>query len=143
MRTFATWSALQKHHKAEHPPQCPHPECDGKTFTTPRGLKNHLIVHEEQEGGVEKGKKRMRGRGNKKSKRRVDESATEEDAEETEMEMDASENEARPKKLRLEAPASWKCEFVGCTKTFKSVRPLSLRLTAADDWIGLCQVGAL
>lgn len=69
-RCFGTWSALQKHHKLVHPPICPYPECDNKRFTTARGLRLHLIIHDETNGSKEKGKKRMRGRGNPKSKRK-------------------------------------------------------------------------
>lgn len=69
-RCFGTWSALQKHHKFVHPPICPYPECDNKRFTTARGLRLHLIIHDETNGSKEKGKKRMRGRGNPKSKRK-------------------------------------------------------------------------
>ncbi|SCZ87852.1 BZ3500_MvSof-1268-A1-R1_Chr2-3g05320 [Microbotryum saponariae] len=46
-RQHATWSALQKHTKTVHPPRCHYPECDNKTFTTNRGLRNHIAtIHE-------------------------------------------------------------------------------------------------
>lgn len=43
--SFPTWSALQSHLKSEHPPQCPHDECGGKTFKSAHKLKDHLKVH--------------------------------------------------------------------------------------------------
>ncbi|KDE06418.1 hypothetical protein MVLG_03324 [Microbotryum lychnidis-dioicae p1A1 Lamole] len=46
-RQHTTWSALQKHTKTVHPPRCHYPECDNKTFTTNRGLRNHIAsIHE-------------------------------------------------------------------------------------------------
>ncbi|GAA5970582.1 hypothetical protein JCM3765_006885 [Sporobolomyces pararoseus] len=55
-RQFPLWSHLQKHAKAAHPPTCPYPVCNGKTFTTPRGLKNHLAIHERESAKGEEGK---------------------------------------------------------------------------------------
>ncbi|GAA5895723.1 uncharacterized protein JCM6883_001601 [Sporobolomyces salmoneus] len=55
-RQFPLWSHLQKHTKVAHPPTCPYPACRGKTFTTPRGLKNHLTIHEREAAKGEEGK---------------------------------------------------------------------------------------
>ena len=40
---FATWSALQEHNKTEHPPTCPHAECNGRTFKSNKKLRKHCI----------------------------------------------------------------------------------------------------
>lgn len=51
---FATWSALQEHNKLEHPPTCPHPECDGRIFKSNKKLRKHCIkVHLETIGHTE------------------------------------------------------------------------------------------
>ncbi|GAA5832328.1 hypothetical protein JCM11251_006411 [Rhodosporidiobolus azoricus] len=84
-RQFSTWTLLQRHTKTAHPPTCPHSECRGKTFTTNRGLRNHLALHEgdakgddgedggvtttdaEGEGGrTKKTKQKRRSRGRKR-----------------------------------------------------------------------------
>ncbi|GAA5866370.1 hypothetical protein JCM8547_000756 [Rhodosporidiobolus lusitaniae] len=83
-RQFGTWTLLQRHTKTAHPPTCPYPHCNGKRFTTNRGLRNHLAAHEADEreangdgGGTtteaereEEGDKtvriRKRGRGRKR-----------------------------------------------------------------------------
>ncbi|BGP17767.1 hypothetical protein JCM10213_001731 [Rhodosporidiobolus nylandii] len=67
-RQFATWTLLQKHTKSAHPPTCPHAECRGKTFTTNRGLRNHLALHDEDE--AEKGGTTTDGEGAKKRRKR-------------------------------------------------------------------------
>lgn len=83
-RQFPLWSHLQKHTKIAHPPTCPHPECRGKTFTTTRGLKNHLLIHEREAEKGEEGKdfadptqrsnvKRKRSERRKKKERREQE----------------------------------------------------------------------
>lgn len=59
-RQFGTWSELQRHNKAEHPPTCPYPECNDQVFTNKRGLRNHLASHERRAailaaGGVPRG----------------------------------------------------------------------------------------
>lgn len=42
------WSALQAHIKTEHPPTCPQPECDNRTFKSSARLRDHLKVHEQR-----------------------------------------------------------------------------------------------
>ncbi|GAA6013971.1 hypothetical protein JCM11491_003473 [Sporobolomyces phaffii] len=80
-RQFSVWSHLQKHTKTAHPPTCPYPVCNGKTFTTPRGLKNHLSIHEREDAKGAEGKdfadpsqrssvKRKRSERQKKRERR-------------------------------------------------------------------------
>lgn len=60
---FATWSALQEHNKLEHPPTCPHPECNGRIFRNSKKLRKHCIKFhldtlpqsEEDNGTAEEG----------------------------------------------------------------------------------------
>lgn len=97
-RSFTNWTLLQRHHKQDHPPTCHYPECDGKTFTSARGLRQHLALHDEKERGGEKTRKRMRGRGRKKGKEKAkeggegdddeDEEEDEDDSGDTEMDME-------------------------------------------------------
>ncbi|KXN87363.1 Transcription factor IIIA [Leucoagaricus sp. SymC.cos] len=46
---FPTWSALQNHIRSVHPPTCPHVSCSGRTFTTQKGLRAHMKLHEQRE----------------------------------------------------------------------------------------------
>ncbi|GAA5888654.1 hypothetical protein JCM6882_009035 [Rhodosporidiobolus microsporus] len=97
-RQFPTWTLLQRHTKTAHPPTCPHPACKGKTFTTNRGLRNHLVLHEgdvkpeEDAGGTttdaegagvdEMGKKKKKTKQKRRPrgrKRRMGEEEDEED----------------------------------------------------------------
>lgn len=153
-RQFPNWTELQRHHKTAHPPTCHHPECNGKTFTSNRGLKNHLMIHDEKEEGAVKSKKRMRGRGNKKKKTKKNangetteegdamETGTEtETQEDTEMETGA-ELEAPPKKrpvraaitasaavaLNSLAQGDWHCPFSHCKRSFNTVRSIHFPL---------------
>lgn len=43
---FSTWTKLQAHMRTAHPPACPYPECQGKSFSQQKGLKAHLKIHE-------------------------------------------------------------------------------------------------
>ena len=73
-RYFPTWSALQHHIRTVHPPACSHPSCQGRTFSSQKGLRSHLKLHEERElenemrvgisedrDGLEPPRKRRRG----------------------------------------------------------------------------------
>ncbi|ODO05504.1 hypothetical protein I350_04555 [Cryptococcus amylolentus CBS 6273] len=46
---FSKWSEFQKHMTDAHPPTCPHPECNNRTFKSNARLRDHLKVHAEQE----------------------------------------------------------------------------------------------
>ena len=96
---FPTWTALQHHNRTIHPPACSYPSCQGRTFSSQKGLRAHQKLHEqhnlEKEMGagvisegddvpdVEPGLKRRRGG---------------------------------------EFGRDWKCNEDGCEKDFKSVR---------------------
>lgn len=138
-RQHATWSALQKHTKTAHPPTCPHAECEGKTFTTPRGLKWHLEVHERNEGD-ELPACRKRGRGKGRKKRKVDSDdalETESDWEQMESEregrLDDSFSRGQGKRRKHDvalvddddSSAPFACGADQCDRRFKSVRARS------------------
>ncbi|KAI0932343.1 hypothetical protein AcW2_001001 [Taiwanofungus camphoratus] len=99
---YPTWSALQHHMRTAHPPICPHPSCNGKTFTAQKGLRAHLKLHAERdlETQLEKA---------------VAESA------------DEDEEEERPLKRRRggEVGRDWICQEAGCSKDFKSKKALT------------------
>lgn len=44
---YPTWSSLQHHIRTTHPPTCAHPTCNGKTFSTQKGLRAHEKLHVE------------------------------------------------------------------------------------------------
>lgn len=46
--TFSTWTELQRHTKACHPPRCPYPACDGRTFASRDNLRKHMRSHEDE-----------------------------------------------------------------------------------------------
>ena len=50
--TFPTWTALQAHMKACHPPKCPWPGC-GKTFSRQDNLRAHFKRHEARKARLE------------------------------------------------------------------------------------------
>jgi len=93
---YPTWTALQYHIRTVHPPICPHEECVGRVFSSQKGLRAHLKLHEER--------------------------ALEDVL--SEHEDHSSEEDAPPRKRRRggELGRDWKCEVEGCTKDFKSVR---------------------
>jgi general transcription factor IIIA len=93
---YPTWSALQHHIRATHPPACPHDECAERTFSSQKGLRAHLKLHEQRAledvlSGHEDG---------------------------------SPDKVAPPQKRRRggEVGRDWKCDVGGCTKDFKSVR---------------------
>lgn len=80
--------------RAAHPPTCPYPECQGKSFSQQKGLKAHLKIHEGRE---------------------VDDRLDGEDD-------GVNDDEPVVKKRRGgEHGRNWACDFEGCTKDFKSV----------------------
>ena len=80
--------------RTAHPPMCPYPECNGKSFSQQKGLKAHLKIHEGRavDGRLDCG------------------------------EDTVNDDEPRVKKRRGgEHGRDWVCDFEGCTKDFKSV----------------------
>jgi hypothetical protein len=93
---YPSWTALQHHIRATHPPMCPHEECAERIFSSQKGLRAHLKLHEQR--------------------------ALEDVLSEHE---DSSSDEDVPRRKRRrggEVGRDWKCEIEGCTKDFKSVR---------------------
>ena len=94
---FSTWTKLQAHMRTAHPPTCPYPECNGKSFSQQKGLKEHLKIHEGRavDGRSDLGEDRV------------------------------NDDEPMVKRRRGgEHGRDWVCDFEGCTKDFKSVFPL-------------------
>lgn len=63
---YPTWTSLQHHIRTAHPPTCVHPSCNGKTFSTQKGLRAHEKLHlewdaEAQLEANEPPRKRRRG----------------------------------------------------------------------------------
>ncbi|KAL8276893.1 hypothetical protein RQP46_010721 [Phenoliferia psychrophenolica] len=110
-RQFSNWSALQKHTKSVHPPTCPHPECEGKTFTTARGLKWHLEVHDRKEG--DEG-----ARGSSK-RRRI---AAEDETEEEDCSDESADDDEDPS-------TPFACTTGRCSRRFKSAGALANHTT--------------
>jgi hypothetical protein len=90
---FATWSLLQSHIKKDHPLTCPHPSCNGKTFSNSGNFRAHLKLHEQRKTEAEL------------------------------QNADDSDGEARVTKRRRggEYGRDWKCQMNGCDKDYKSV----------------------
>jgi general transcription factor IIIA len=81
--------------RTTHPPACPFPECNGKTFSQQKGLKVHLKIHEGRDLDA-----------------RLDDGE------------DANDGEPGMKKKRGgDYGRVWICDFEGCTKDFRSVFP--------------------
>ena len=98
LQLFSTWTKLQAHMKAAHPPTCPYPGCNSKSFSQQKSLKVHLKIYEGRtvDGRLDFG------------------------------EDTVNDDEPRVKKRRGgEHGMGWVCDFEGCTKDFKSVLPLS------------------
>ena len=75
---------------------CPNEECSGKTFSSQKGLRAHLRLHEQRD---------------------LENVLSEHE--------DGSSGEDGPSRKRRrggEVGRDWKCEVEGCTKDFKSVR---------------------
>ena len=94
---FPTWSALQHHIRTIHPPTCTHPSCQGRTFTSQRGLRAHHKLHEERELEEQMG----------------DGVVIEDDI--------YGEETPRGRRRGGELGRDWKCDVDGCAKDFKSV----------------------
>ncbi|KAI0374296.1 hypothetical protein BV20DRAFT_961419 [Pilatotrama ljubarskyi] len=95
-----TWSALQHHMRTAHPPTCPHPSCNGKTFTQQKGLRAHLKIHAQREQEGDMGDVVAGAR---------------------------SDADERPSKRRRggEVGRDWSCDVDGCDKDFKSKKALT------------------
>lgn len=106
---FPTWSALQSHIRSAHPPTCPRTSCAGRTFTTQKGLRAHMKLHEQR------------------------------DIMEALEKSPDDEVDHPPAKRRRggEWGRDWICDFEGCTKDFKSVSMLPwchyMQLTMANQ----------
>ncbi|KAF5385936.1 hypothetical protein D9615_002293 [Tricholomella constricta] len=98
---YTTWTALQQHIRAAHPPTCIHVSCNGRTFSSQKGLRAHQKLHEQRELDQEMG------------------AAVVSDAEDVET------TEPPLKRRRGgEIGRDWKCDIDGCDKDFKSKRAL-------------------
>lgn len=104
-RYFQTWSELQAHHRDEHPRTCPHIECEGQTFTTQKGLRAHLKVHEERAADAEMGL-----------------IVGDEDDEVAVTDVEST-RVAKRTRRGGESGREWECEEAGCELAFKSVSP--------------------
>jgi len=94
---YPTWTALQHHIRTSHPPVCPHEECVGRVFSSHKGLRAHLKLHEERA------------------------------LEDALSGHESLEEDALPRKRRRggELGRDWKCEVEGCIKDFKSKKALT------------------
>ncbi|KAJ7125020.1 hypothetical protein C8R44DRAFT_782068 [Mycena epipterygia] len=101
IKFYPTWTALQHHNRTDHPPQCSHPSCNGRIFSSQKGLRAHQKLHEQQAAEAE-----------------ID-AAIASDSEDVQDE--------RPRKKRRggELGRDWKCDVDGCTKDFKSKKALT------------------
>lgn len=50
---YRTWTALQHHIRTVHPPTCTHSTCNGKTFSSQKGLRAHQKLHETRDLEIE------------------------------------------------------------------------------------------
>ncbi|THH34047.1 hypothetical protein EUX98_g6 [Antrodiella citrinella] len=87
-----------------HPPTCPHPSCNGKTFSAQKGLRAHLKIHEQRD--IEEGLR---------------------DGRSVEPDEDQDEDEPLKKKKRRggEVGRDFICEYEDCDKDFKSKKALT------------------
>ena len=46
---YPTWTSLQAHIRADHPPTCMHVSCNRRTFASQHNLRAHQKLHEQQE----------------------------------------------------------------------------------------------
>ncbi|KAF7428555.1 Strongly-conserved Zn-finger binding protein (TFIIIA) [Pleurotus ostreatus] len=106
-RYFSTWTALQHHTRVDHPPTCTHPSCNGRLFTSQKGLRAHQMLHEERDAEARLGA----------------EVHNDSDAED-------SDSEAPPRKKRRggELGRDWKCDVDTCDKSFKSKKAMTTHI---------------
>ncbi|KAF9484507.1 hypothetical protein BDN70DRAFT_872537 [Pholiota conissans] len=99
---FPTWSALQTHIRTTHPPTCPHPSCDKRTFANQGNLRAHLKLHECHQADA-----------------KID------------LHSDAGNESDLPdakKRRGGEHGRDWKCENGDCEKDFKSKKALNTHI---------------
>ncbi|KAJ7497019.1 hypothetical protein FB451DRAFT_1209737 [Mycena latifolia] len=103
LKFYPTWTTLQHHTRTAHPPRCSHPSCNGRTFSSQKGLRAHQKLHEQRDAEAE-----------------IDALAS--DCEEG--------DEERPRKKRRggELGRDWKCDVDDCTKDFKSKKALTTHI---------------
>ncbi|KAJ7209665.1 hypothetical protein GGX14DRAFT_452499 [Mycena pura] len=101
IKFFPTWTALQNHNRTEHPPTCAHSSCNGRTFTSQKGLRAHQKLHEQQ--------------------------ATEADIGAA-IPSDSEEERPRKKRRGGELGRDWQCDVNDCTKDFKSKKALTTHI---------------
>lgn len=90
---FPTWSALQNHIRNAHPPTCTHPSCTGRIFTTQKGLRAHMKLHEQHYMA-----EALRDPSD-----------------------DEADHQPAKKRRGGDWGRDWMCDSAGCTKDFKSV----------------------
>lgn len=93
---FPTWSALQNHIRSAHPPTCAHVACAGRTFTTQKGLRAHIKLHEQRD---------------------MMEALEEKSAD------DEADHQPAKRRRGGDWGRDWICDFEKCAKDFKSVTP--------------------
>ncbi|RDB25312.1 Transcription factor IIIA [Hypsizygus marmoreus] len=98
---YPTWTALQHHIRTAHPPQCSHPSCNGRTFSSQKGLRAHQKLHEQRE--------------------------LEQDMGIGIVSDGEDDDDGPPRKRRRggEIGRDWKCDVDGCDKDFKSKKALA------------------
>jgi general transcription factor IIIA len=90
-----------------HPPTCPRPSCNGRTFTQQKGLRAHMRLHEQREVEAE-----------------LEASIVDAGSDGDDGDHGISSIAIPPRKRRRggEVGRDWKCTEGGCDKDFKSVR---------------------
>ncbi|KAG9087691.1 Strongly-conserved Zn-finger binding protein (TFIIIA), partial [Ceratobasidium sp. UAMH 11750] len=106
---FATWSALQAHMRSEHPPKCPYEACNGRTFSSSKGLRSHIKTHEDKE----KEETHLRN---------LQSSSSQTVGSKRAHALQDPESTEPPLKRRRggEVGRDWPCSREGCDKAFKS-----------------------
>ncbi|KAF8893883.1 hypothetical protein BD779DRAFT_1641349 [Infundibulicybe gibba] len=98
---FPTWTALQHHLRTSHPPTCTSLSCNGRTFSTQKGLRAHQRLHEQQAEELH-----LNCAG----------SDSDEDV--------ADKPSPRKRRRGGELGRDWICEYESCRKDFKSKKAL-------------------
>ncbi|TXT15786.1 hypothetical protein VHUM_00289 [Vanrija humicola] len=134
--TFQTWTALQVHMRDAHPPACPHPECNGRTFKSAKHLRAHLKVHDDQEMDMATRpldetdtlppvladglSRRQRSKRKRESLAAVPEDDDAEGEQRAPASTEPSPARKLPRVLGGEAGKEWWCSHQGCGATFKT-----------------------
>lgn len=98
LKYFPTWTALQHHIRTVHPPTCSHVSCNGRVFTSQKGLRAHQKLHQQRD-----------------FENQIEATVV--------YSGDENEDDSRPAKKRRggEIGRDWKCDISDCGKDFKSV----------------------